>query len=330
MRRASLSSQGATAGIASASPTIRLHAAGAEEMTQPKSSRSMEAIGTRLRRRLSSMRQRLIMLSGLRALWPLRGRHAPKNPSCNLPVAANPAMLALAEAGVVERHVFEQLDVGGETHAHMRAFDQVVAQQRFGRKAVAQAFVERGDVVDGFAVKDGFAEQFLLRVGNRLSVRIGPGGVRKDARKSAGGGARKADADARLNDRVAAPPDLGHRIEHRQVQRMSDGRNHLPRRARRQLRVRIEGDDVSHRHRQIPGELDVSCAFAPQKQIEIFDFSALALAPDPALLGLRPDPAAVKEQKPSAGIPAVQIVDAVTEWPSAIPHRRARWRPPHP
>ena len=41
----------------------------------------------------------------------------------------------------------------------MGAFDQIVAEQRFGGKPVCQDRVERAHVVDGLAVKDGVEKQ---------------------------------------------------------------------------------------------------------------------------------------------------------------------------
>ena len=98
-------------------------------------------------------------------------------------------MLALAVAGVVERHVLEQLDVAGQADAHVGAFDQVVAEKSFGREAVADAIAERAHVVDGFAVEDGFTEEVLLGVGDGLAIGIGAGGIGEDAREVGGGGA---------------------------------------------------------------------------------------------------------------------------------------------
>ena len=81
-----------------ARPTTRLQTPGAAEISQPNSSSNSDATGTRLRRRLSRIRHRLTSVSGfgsVRAAWR---RHARKDPRRDLPVAANPAMLALAVA----------------------------------------------------------------------------------------------------------------------------------------------------------------------------------------------------------------------------------------
>jgi len=121
----------------------------------------MEALGTRLRRKLSKIRHRLMTLRGLRSS-PVRGRHASQHPWRDLPVAAYPAMLPLAIGRIVVRHVFEQLDIAGEAHTGVRAFNQVVTQQGFGREAVADSLAERSQVINGLAVEDGFSKQVLL------------------------------------------------------------------------------------------------------------------------------------------------------------------------
>ena len=55
----------------------------------------------------------------------------------------------------------------------MRAFDQVVTQQCFGRKAIADGWPERLHIVNRLAVENRFSEQILLRVGNGLAIGIG-------------------------------------------------------------------------------------------------------------------------------------------------------------
>ena len=63
--------------------------------------------------------------------------------------------------------------------------------------------------------------------------------------------------------------------------------------------------------RQFAGQFDARRSLSKQKQVEIFDFSTLALAPYPALLSLGPHPAAVKEEKPPARVAAIQSVNAI-------------------
>ena len=93
------------------------------------------------------------------------------------------------------------------------------------------------------------------------------------------------------------------RIDLHPVQRMRDGFDQPPRRVRRQLRVGIERDDVRNRQRQVAGDQDLFVALAAQKRVQFFQFSALALAADPALLAFRPDPRPVKQQEAVARTP---------------------------
>ncbi len=95
----SRSSSGASAGIATASADHQLHTAGATEISQPNNSSSNDATGTRLRRRLSKIRQRLMKRRADCAMRrPLASGNSRVDPGRNLPIAANPAMLALANS----------------------------------------------------------------------------------------------------------------------------------------------------------------------------------------------------------------------------------------
>ena len=88
-------------------------------------------------------------------------------------------MLAGGKAAVVHRQLLEQLDIGGQADARVSAFDQVVAEQRFGRKPVAQHLVKRADIVNRLAVENRFQKQILLRVGDGPGVRIGAAWYRR-------------------------------------------------------------------------------------------------------------------------------------------------------
>ena len=57
-------------GIATAKPTSRLQTPGALEVSQPNNRSSMEALGTRLRLKLSKIRHRLMTLRGFRSQPP--------------------------------------------------------------------------------------------------------------------------------------------------------------------------------------------------------------------------------------------------------------------
>ncbi len=166
-------------------------------------------------------------------------------------------MLTLTETRVIARQVLKQLDVAGEADAGVRAFDQIVTEQGLGRKTGFENRGESLNVVNRFAMKDGFAEQVLLRVGNRPAVGIGSRGVRKHPRESGGGRARQRDAHAWLNDAEPATSNSLDGIDFDLVQRMRYGFDQAPGRARRQLRVCVQGDDVANRTRYPANDQDV-------------------------------------------------------------------------
>src|SRR5207248_4279613 len=134
--------------------------------------------------------------------------------------SADPPMLAGCEAAVIGRQVFEYFNIRGETDARVRSFDQIVAEQSFRWKSVAEDGVESVDIVDGLAMKDRFLKEVLLGVRNGAAVRIGAACTRKDTREPGGGGAGQRDADAWLDDRVTALADPPHRIDLDPIQRM--------------------------------------------------------------------------------------------------------------
>ena len=51
-------------------------------------------------------------------------------------------MLPSAEAGVIERNVFKQFNVGGKADARVSSFNQIVTEKGLSRKPVAQNGVE--------------------------------------------------------------------------------------------------------------------------------------------------------------------------------------------
>ena len=163
----------------------------------------------------------------------IRPRNVAQNPRGDLPVAANPAVRTLAKTGVIERHIFVQLDITCQPHAGVSAFNQIVAQQRLGGKTMAGALVKCLNVIDCLAMKKPFSKQILLRIGNRLAVRIGSGSVGENAGKAARRRTRKSDADARLNDGETALSHFGHRIQNRPVERVRNGCHQSPCASRR-------------------------------------------------------------------------------------------------
>ena len=163
---------------------------------------------------------------------------------------------------------------------------------------MAGALVKGFNVIDRLAVKKPFSKQILLRIGNGLAVRIGPGSVGENAGKAARRRARKANADARLNDGETAPSHFGNRIQNGPVERVRNGRHQSPGASRRQLSIRIQRDYIPDWQRQISRPFDISNrVFASQILVQFFNFSAFPFLSDPVALAFRPNPLPVKEQK---------------------------------
>ena len=186
-----------------------------------------------------------------------------------------------------------------------------MTEKRFGRKAIAYAVAERADIVDGFAVEDGFAEEVLLGVGDGLAIGVGSGGVGEDAREVGGCRAGQRDADARLDDGEAAGANARDGIEDHAIERVGDGFNHAAGGVGRELGVGVERDDVGDGARQFAYAQDGGITFTAEECVEIFELAALAFAADPAALAFGPHAGAVKQKKAVAGIAGVELFDAL-------------------
>ena len=88
-------------------------------------------------------------------------------------------MLPFALARVVVRELFEEFHVRGQSDAYVCSFDEVVTEQPLLREAPVEYFVKGTNIVNGLSMVDRFAEQVLIDVGNRLTIRVRPTRVRK-------------------------------------------------------------------------------------------------------------------------------------------------------
>ena len=149
------------------------------------------------------------------ALQAAPRRDEREQPEEDLPVAADPAVLAPGVGQHARRVLVDQLDVRHERDARVEPLEQVVRQQRVLRHRVLERRRERVDVVEPLAGEDAFAEQVLVGVGDRGRVRVDAGVARVEPREQRAGGARERDADARLQDAVALGDATDRRIERR-------------------------------------------------------------------------------------------------------------------
>src|SRR5688572_1697079 len=109
-------------------------------------------------------------------------------------------MLPLGECRVIQREVFEQLDVGCQAHTDVGSFDQVMAEKPLFGKAPVENLMKSRDVVYCLSMKDRFTEQILLGIRNRRAVRIRSLSVGEYSSEPRCGGTRQRDTDSRLDD----------------------------------------------------------------------------------------------------------------------------------
>ena len=173
-------------------------------------------------------------------------RDGREQPEQDLPVAANPPVLAPGVREHARRIFIDQLDVRDERDARVQAFEQVVRQQRVLRNRIFERRGERVDVVQALPGEDALAEQVLVGVGDGGRVRVDAGVTRVQPREQRAGSARERDTDARLEDAVPLGDTATRRIERRPIQRMGDDANQLPGGVARQSRVAVERDAVTH------------------------------------------------------------------------------------
>ena len=234
-------------------------------------------------------------------------------PARNLPVAADPPVLAGGEAQVVGRVVVDDVDVGAQRGAGERPLEEIVAEQRVVRHAPGERPLERVDVVDALADVAALVEEILIDVGHRGRVRIDADVAREDPREPRAVGADDADRDARLENSVALGHALHRRVEARPVQGVRQRADHCPAGLERQLRIAVERDDVFHRrqHAEIPELHGVAgIGGAAQQPVELEQLAALPLPSHPApfagVVGAR----AVEQEEAIRAVARVQDLDA--------------------
>ena len=170
---------------------------------QPSTNSTISAGGTRLRRRLSKSFQRSSVGSG----FVPQGRRASGSamaaePRQQLPVAADPAVLAAGVGVVAGGEVVEKLGVGQQAAAGEVALDQVVAEDRVLGERVPRGGLEGVEVVDPLARERADPEQVHVGVAGRRRVRVDPARRRQQAREPRVRRGRQVEAHARLEHAV--------------------------------------------------------------------------------------------------------------------------------
>ena len=226
--------------------TARVQNQAGDKTVQPSSNSSVNAAGTRLRRRLSRIFHWDRCESGF--LWRLAPApgNARQQPRRNLPIPANPAVPAAHVRAVAGRIFLVQLHVAQQPGPRVTPFQQVVAEYPVLGKASLERPLEGIDVVDPLADERALAEHVLVNIGDDARIRVDAGLAPAQPRIPRPVRARQAHRHARLQDAVALTDALLVFVVARTIQRVRHGPHKLPRRIARQLRIRVQGDHVLH------------------------------------------------------------------------------------
>ena len=234
---------------------------------------------------------------------PIDGRApAGEDPRQQLPVASHPAVLAAYRGVVADRKVLDDFDIGYQPSACKCAFEQIVAEHGVFRHPPGQRRHEAVDFIDALASERSFTQQVLVEIGRCRRIGIDS---RRPSRQSfkrrLAAPHRQRHGNARLHDAIARDHPPQGDIEARAVQRVRHLADHLLRRAKRQLRIGIEGDDIAnargHHRRSAIRILERGVGCAAQQSVELVQLAALALPAHPAAFSRIELPAAVKKHE---------------------------------
>src|ERR1044072_8220252 len=269
-------------------------------------SQSTTAGATRLRRRLSKIFQREMSGSSLRSLCPCASGAVGKSPRAICQSPRGPR-------GVVVQKFY----IRHERGTRLDTFKQVMTEQRVFGHAFGERAREGVHVVQAFACESAFAEKVLINVRGSGRVRVTPRVTREGSRETRERGTLQRDADAWLQDAIAARDALHTRVELRTVQRVFGDADETAGRVARQLRVGVERDDVTNLREQFgAGRRDdvARVARSAQKAVELLQLTAFTLPAHPLPFARVPLSLALKEVEAlEAGrvhaVARVQLVD---------------------
>ncbi len=161
-------------------------------------------------------------------------------------------------------------------------------------------FVEYIDIIDAFADKGPLAEQILINIGNRSRIGVDSPliGVHPGIQGTVHSG--KTHCYPRLQHAIAADDALFFLIITGMIQRMRHGFDKLSGRFTRQLRIRIERNDVFDpgKHRGTPcNQFKTTVRFPAQQPVQVRQFAAFAFISHPDSFLRIPEARTVKQKK---------------------------------
>ena len=205
---------------------------------------------------------------------------------------------------VTGREVFDQFDVGYQTAAGKRTFEQVVRKNGILLDATLERRLEGIDIVKTLAGEGAFTRQVLIDVRNREDIGVDAATDRKDALEDRGfltGGQRRGDA--RLKHAVAGDDAARLRVVNRAVDRMVHLADELGDSLAHQARIGIQRHDIFHAGGNAVGTgQEVGVTVAAQQKIQFMQLAALALPAHPRTFGLVVEAAAMQQEEALANI----------------------------
>src|SRR5579859_4590789 len=146
----------------------------------------------------------------------------------------------------MRRVIFDNFDVGDQSHTGVRALNQVMAEQSILREPAIEHAVDRFGFENALAGKNGLSVEVLIDVRHRARVNVETGLTRVDVGETRSRGALNADAHTRLQNPVTSDDYVLLRIDNRLIQRMSKRGDKLVGCTAREFRISVERDYVSN------------------------------------------------------------------------------------
>ena len=214
----------------------------------------------------------------------------------------------------MRRVILIQMHVAQQAGTHITAFQQVVAENAILGKAIVQPPLERVHLIDALADKRAFTEHVLVDVRDGTGIRVDARLAAVQARVARAVCACQAHADARLENAVTLAHALQFFVVAGTIQRMRHGSHQFACNVARELRVRVQGDDVLDVQKAGCIAYDAREPFAgrivgvaAQQGIQVGQLAALAFVAHPDTRLRIPAARTVKEKK-QARSPAIFFV----------------------